>query len=87
MKLNVSTSARRRKSGRLFIDADRTLAGESAEERLVIRKINPRMNRPRNCAETIRLLRRVILHRRQFNRAANKHRVVSVRRDTLRPCS
>ena len=63
-------------------------AGESAEERLVIREINPRMNRamPRNCAETIRLLRRVILHRRQFNRAANKHRVVSVRRDTLRPC-
>ena len=47
------------------------------------------MNRamPRNFAETIRLLRRVILHRRQFDRVDNKHRMVSVRRDTLRPCS
>jgi hypothetical protein len=50
---------------RPVIEADRAPPGELTEEWLVIREINPRMDRatPRNFAETTRLLRRVILHR------------------------
>jgi hypothetical protein len=40
---------------RPVIEADRAPPGELTEERLVIREINPRMNRamPRNFAETV----------------------------------